>query len=333
MAVSAERVAKMAQSQAAERGRIERFPVDDFRACVRDHLAAQTKLDTLRRPPNSEFRCPCCRVQGTKGDESDDEGEELAAARPCAVVDGLHKAFLRKHAATGYKVGEECVTGGPGSGDNLFPTDACADQLRATLAAPFGRGGARVPGGACDGVAQVKAMTHSSSSTATFWDGVFVLGCTHSILHAALPFKGGELAIYPFLLLILSGLAATTLCGDSLCRLRRCANALHQLAQAGVPLPPNLQWPDLSPTGLQLCVNAMHVLGVLCRSEFNVLGLAPGMPLNCSLPLCALNARAALVEVPHPAQHPRDARRRGAESRREHRAGARNGTDQAPWCI
>jgi hypothetical protein len=97
-------------------------------------------------------------------------------------------------------------------------------------------------------------------------EGLYVLSCWHSIVFKGMPFKGGELATYPFVLYLLAGVKATVLCGDTMCRCKQCRDALASVQDLDLPAgQPDAATMDLA--SLKLVVNAMHVWGVRAASR------------------------------------------------------------------
>lgn len=241
---------KLLHERTAARGyRGPALDAQHAREVHRQHIKRISLASALARPAHSLFACPCA---------------------PCAfvVADGNQKAHAWCVQAD--KREAPMATGTPGKG-HLFPTKEAQDGLHRICAQAHGKSAGQ-PDKVADamralcGTSELKAASNDGKpgKATRKIDSLYALTCCHSIMLKAIPIRGGELAIYPFMLYILAGVKSRVLCGDTMCRCTQCKDALASLKD--VVLPDEVEdfdWGNFN--DVMVCVNAMHVWGVRSR--------------------------------------------------------------------
>jgi len=224
--------------------------VQHVRELLRQHVKYLSVASALSRPTCSLFACPC----GNCG----------------LVVDGNQKAYAQALPGEDHKRSLPLATGEPGK-DHFFHSLEAVDAVVSQCARARDKA-SRSPATDAATDAAMRAVCGSSTLKAASKDeskgkawlkieGLYVISCWHSIVFKGMPFKGGELAIYPFVLYLLAGVKAAVLCGDTMCRCKQCRDALASVQDLDLPAgQPDAATMDLA--SLKLVVNAMHVWGV-----------------------------------------------------------------------
>ena len=250
LGTSPDALCKHLQERTARRGvESPALSAQSVRELHRQNVKHLTAVSALSRPTSSLFACPC----GNCG----------------LVTDGNMKAYAQLIPGEDRSRSLPLATGERGK-DHFFHTDEAIDGVVRVCKQARSKPGQSTAEEATEGATRavcgnctLKAASKDDSKGKAWLkiEGLYVISCWHSIVLKGMPFKGGELAIYPFVLYLLAGVKAAVLCGDTMCRCKQCRDALATIQDLDLPAgQPDVKTMDLG--ALTLCVNAMHVWGV-----------------------------------------------------------------------